>query len=74
MKALVYKGAGQKSLEEVPNPKIQQDSDVIVRMASTTICGTDLHILKSDVPEVEFGRILGHEGTDVITEVGSGVT
>ena len=74
MKALVYKGAGQKSLEEVPNPKIQKDSDVIVRMAPTTICGTDLHILKGDVPEVEIGRILGHEGIDVITEVGSGVT
>lgn len=74
MKALVYKGPGQKSWEEVPNPVIQRSTDVIVKMAATTICGTDLHILKGDVPEVEVGRILGHEGIGVITEVGSGVT
>jgi alcohol dehydrogenase len=74
MKALVYKGPGQKSWEEVPDPTIQQPTDVIVRMVATTICGTDLHILKGDVPEVEVGRILGHEGIGVITEVGSGVT
>jgi alcohol dehydrogenase len=74
VKALVYKGPGQKSWEEVPNPAIQQSTDVIVKMAATTICGTDLHILKGDVPEVEVGRILGHEGIGVITEVGSGVT
>lgn len=74
MKALVYKGPGQKSWEEVPNPVIQQSTDVIVKMVATTICGTDLHILKGDVPEVAKGRILGHEGIGVITEVGSGVT
>jgi alcohol dehydrogenase len=74
MKALVYKGPGQKSWEEVPNPVIQQSTDVIVKMVATTICGTDLHILKGDVPEVTPGRILGHEGIGVITEVGSGVT
>ena len=74
MKALVYKGPGQKSWEEVPNPVIKQSTDVIVKMVATTICGTDLHILKGDVPEVEVGRILGHEGIGVITEVGSGVT
>ena len=74
MKALVYKGPGQKSWEEVPNPVIKQSTDVIVKMVATTICGTDLHILKGDVPEVEKGRILGHEGIGVITEVGSGVT
>jgi alcohol dehydrogenase len=74
VKALVYKGPGQKSWEEVPNPTIKHDSDVIVRMVATTICGTDLHILKGDVPEVEVGRILGHEGIGIITEVGSGVT
>ncbi|MEO7349081.1 MAG: zinc-dependent alcohol dehydrogenase family protein [Terrimesophilobacter sp.] len=74
MKALVYKGPGQKSWEEVPNPVIQHPTDVIVKMVATTICGTDLHILKGDVPEVEVGRILGHEGIGVITEVGSGVT
>jgi alcohol dehydrogenase len=74
MKALVYKGPGKKSWEEVPDPKILQSTDVIVKMVATTICGTDLHILKGDVPEVEVGRILGHEGIGVITEIGSGVT
>ncbi len=74
MKALVYKGPGQKSWEEVPNPVIKHPTDVIVKMVATTICGTDLHILKGDVPEVEVGRILGHEGIGVITEVGSGIT
>ena len=74
MKALVYKGPGKKSWEEVPDPKILQSTDVIVQMVATTICGTDLHILKGDVPEVEVGRILGHEGIGVITEIGSGVT
>jgi alcohol dehydrogenase len=74
MKALVYKGPGQKSWEDVPNPKIRESTDVIVKMAATTICGTDLHILKGDVPEVTVGRVLGHEGIGVITEVGAGVT
>ena len=74
MKALIYKGPGQKSWEDVPDPKIKESTDVIVKMAATTICGTDLHILKGDVPEVEVGRILGHEGVGVVTEVGSGVT
>ena len=74
MKALVYKGPGKKAWEEVPDPKIEQPTDVIVKMVATTICGTDLHILKGDVPEVEVGRILGHEGIGVITEVGEGVT
>ncbi|MCW2803722.1 MAG: alcohol dehydrogenase [Propionibacteriaceae bacterium] len=74
MKALVYHGPGQKSWEEVADPAILQPTDVIVKMAATTICGTDLHILKGDVPEVQVGRILGHEGVGVITEVGSAVT
>jgi alcohol dehydrogenase len=74
MKALVYKGPGQKSWEDVPDPVIQRPTDVIVKMVATTICGTDLHILKADVPEVKSGRILGHEGIGVITEIGSGVT
>ncbi len=74
MKALVYHGPGQKSWDEVPDPVIKNPTDVIVRMVATTICGTDLHILKGDVPEVTPGRILGHEGIGVITEVGSGVT
>ncbi len=73
MKALVYQGPGKKGWVDVPDPKIEQSTDVIVRMDATTICGTDLHILKGDVPEVETGRILGHEGIGVITEVGEGV-
>jgi alcohol dehydrogenase len=74
MRALVYEGPGEKAWEEVPDPKIEQPTDVIVKMVATTICGTDLHILKGDVPEVEVGRILGHEGIGVITDVGEGVT
>lgn len=74
MKALVYHGPGKMSWDEVPDPVIQRPTDVIVAMVATTICGTDLHILKGDLPEVEVGRILGHEGIGVITEVGSGVT
>ena len=74
MKALVYKGPGEKGWVDVPDPKIEQPTDVVVKMVATTICGTDLHILKGDVPEVEVGRILGHEGIGVITEVGEGVT
>src|SRR5579863_2185224 len=74
MKALVYRGPGKKAWDEVPDPKIEQATDVIVKMVATTICGTDLHILKGDVPEVEAGRILGHEGIGVITEIGAGIT
>ncbi|KAB1641916.1 zinc-dependent alcohol dehydrogenase family protein [Gulosibacter chungangensis] len=74
MKALVYQGAGEKAWQEVPNPQIQQATDVIVKIETTTICGTDLHILKGDVPAVTPGRILGHEGVGVITEVGDAVT
>lgn len=74
MKALVYHGPGKKSWEEVPDPTIQQPTDVIVKIDTTTICGTDLHILKGDVPAVIDGRILGHEGVGTITEVGSAVT
>jgi alcohol dehydrogenase len=74
MKALVYKGPGQKSWEDVPDPVILAPTDVIVKMVATTICGTDLHILKGDVPEVDVGRILGHEGIGVITEVGDSVS
>lgn len=74
MKALVYGGPGQIEWKDVPNPTIQQSTDVIVKMDATTICGTDLHILKGDVPAVTPGRILGHEGIGVITEIGEGVT
>lgn len=73
MKALVYHGPNQKSWEEVPNPKIIDPTDVIVAVDTTTICGTDLHILKGDVPAVTEGRILGHEGVGTISEVGSSV-
>ncbi|MBA8829548.1 alcohol dehydrogenase [Alpinimonas psychrophila] len=70
----MYKGPNQKAWEEVPNPVITQPTDIIVKMISTTICGTDLHILKGDVPTVTPGRILGHEGVGTITEIGSAVT
>src|SRR5579872_5724901 len=74
MKALVYGGPGKKSWKECPRPSIQQPGDAVVRMVKTTICGTDLHILKGDTPEVTVGRILGHEGVGIIEEVGSGVS
>ncbi len=74
MKALVFHGAGKKSWEEKPKPVIQQPTDAVVRITKTTICGTDLHIMKGDVPEVVDGRILGHEGVGVIEEVGNAVT
>ena len=74
MKALVYHGPGQKAWEHVPDPKIINPTDVIVQVDITTICGTDLHILKGDVPAVTSGRILGHEGAGTITEVGQAVS
>ena len=74
MKALVYHGPGQKAWEHVPDPKIISPNDVIVQVDITTICGTDLHILKGDVPAVTSGRILGHEGVGTITEVGQAVS
>ena len=74
MKAVVYHGAGKRAWEDVPDPTILEPTDVIARVDTTTICGTDLHILKGDVPEVEEGRILGHEAIGTITEVGSAVT
>jgi len=73
MKALVYHGPGSKAWEEVPDPTIQAPTDAIVQIDTTTICGTDLHILKGDVPAVTDGRILGHEGVGTITEIGSAV-
>jgi alcohol dehydrogenase len=74
MKALVYHGPGQKAWEEVPDPVIKQPTDIIVRIDTTTICGTDLHILKGDVPAVTPGRILGHEGVGTVLEKGSAVS
>jgi alcohol dehydrogenase len=74
MKALVYHGPGQKTFEEKPKPVVQDATDAVVKILKTTICGTDLHILKGDVPEVTKGRILGHEGVGIIEETGSNVT
>lgn len=73
MKALVYHGPGAKGWETVPDPEIQDDTDAIVRVDTVTICGTDLHILKGDTPEVASGRILGHEAVGTIVSAGSGV-
>lgn len=74
MKALVYHGPGLKSFEEKPKPEIKTSTDAIVKILKTTICGTDLHILKGDVPEVTDGRILGHEGVGIIEETGNNVS
>ena len=74
MKALVYHGPGKKAWENVPDPTIVEPTDVIVKVETTTICGTDLHILKGDVPAVTEGRILGHEGVGTIAEVGAAVS
>jgi alcohol dehydrogenase len=74
MQALVYHGPGRKAWEQKPRPVLQDATDAIVRITTTTICGTDLHILKGDVPEVTEGRILGHEGVGVVEQVGAGVT
>jgi alcohol dehydrogenase len=74
MKALVYHGPNKKLWEDKQKPVIQQPTDAVVRITKTTICGTDLHILKGDVPEVTDGRTLGHEGVGVIEEIGLSVT
>ena len=74
MKALVYHGPGKRAWEETPRPAIQSATDAIVRITTSTICGTDLHILKGDLPTVTPGRILGHEGIGVVMEVGTAVT
>jgi alcohol dehydrogenase len=66
MKALVYKGPGKKAVEDRPTPEISAPTDAIVKIVKTTICGTDLHILKGDVPTCAPGRILGHEGVGVV--------
>jgi alcohol dehydrogenase len=73
MKALVYHGPGQKSWEEVPDATIKEPTDVVVRVDTTTICGTDLHILHGDVAAVTDGRILGHEAVGTVTEVGEAI-
>jgi alcohol dehydrogenase len=73
MWALVYHGPGQGSWEEVPDPEITDDGDVIVEVDATTICGTDLRIVAGDVPEVAAGRVLGHEAVGTVVEAGGGV-
>ncbi len=73
MRALVYHGPGHKAWEEVPKPGIIADTDAVVRVDAVTICGTDLHILKGDVPAVTDGRILGHEAVGTVEAIGSGV-
>jgi alcohol dehydrogenase len=74
MKALVFHGPGERSWDSVPDPEILEETDAIVRIDSATICGTDLHILKGDVPEVQPGTILGHEAVGTVVEKGSAVT
>lgn len=74
MKALVYHGPGRKAWEEKPRPTILEPTDAIVRVTKTTICGTDLHIMKGDVATVTEGRILGHEGVGIVEETGNAVT
>ncbi len=74
MKALVYQGPGKKALEDRPMPEVSAPTDAVVRITRTTICGTDLHILKGDVPTCEPGRILGHEGVGIVEKVGAGVS
>jgi alcohol dehydrogenase len=74
MKALVYHGPGKRAWEDKPRPAILEATDAIVRITTSTICGTDLHILKGDLPAVTDGRILGHEGIGVVEQVGTGVS
>lgn len=74
MKALVYHGPGKLALEDKPMPVIKTPTDAIVKITKTTICGTDLHIMKGDVPTVTDGRILGHEGVGIIEQAGESVS
>jgi alcohol dehydrogenase len=73
MKALVYHGPNAKGWDEVPDPQVIEDTDAVVRVDATTICGSDLHILKGDLPEVTSGRILGHEAVGTVEDVGRAV-
>ncbi|MFC4119862.1 zinc-dependent alcohol dehydrogenase family protein [Nonomuraea zeae] len=74
MKALIYHGPGRRTWEDAPDPQVIEPTDAIVRVDAVTICGTDLHILKGDVPTVEPGRILGHEAVGTVTATGGAVT
>ncbi len=73
MRALVFRGPGRRALEDKPRPVVKDATDAIVRGTTSTICGTDLHILKGDVPTVTDGRTLGHEGVGIVEEVGTAV-
>ena len=74
MKALVYHGPGQRTWEDKPRPTVEKPTDAVVKIARTTICGTDIHIMKGDLPTVTSGRILGHEGVGVVEAVGAAVS
>ncbi len=74
MKAVVYHGPGDRRFEDVADPKVEAPTDVVARITTATICGTDLHILKGDVPEVKSGTILGHEAVGIVEDAGSAVT
>ena len=74
MKALVYHGPGQRGWDTVDDPTILDPTDALVRIDTSTICGTDLHILKGDVPETTAGTVLGHEAVGTVQEVGAGVS
>ncbi|WP_330476892.1 alcohol dehydrogenase catalytic domain-containing protein [Streptomyces platensis] len=73
MKALVYHGPGQSSWDQVPDPGIKDAGDAVVRVDAVTICGTDLHILEGDVPDVAPGTVLGHEAVGEVVEIGGDV-
>lgn len=73
MKALIYESIGKKALHNQPTPQILETTDAIIKITKTTICGTDLHILKGDVPSCKPGRVLGHEGVGIVDKVGSAV-
>jgi alcohol dehydrogenase len=74
MKALIFGGPGQRSWESADDPGINEPTDVVVKVDTTTICGTDLHILKGDVPAVTEGRVLGHEAVGTVVETGAAVS
>jgi len=73
MKALVYDGPGQIAYRDHPMPALRADTDIIMRISHSTICGTDAHIIKGGVPTVQPGTVLGHEATGVVTEAGDSV-
>ena len=73
MKAVVFRGVGNVALETVPEPKIQQPTDAIIRITSSAICGTDLHFVRGTLPGMKEGRILGHEAVGIVEEVGKSV-